>query len=321
MELQLFESVYKAYVWDTIEEEWDNIADFLMAYHPVNKKEEAMMFNLCKFKDDSEPGRKWHYDSNGNKQSTFDEIPNTVRRCKTNVYELYGIVLDVDMNMDIPTAMAKVSEYEYVLYTTFRHTLTKNKFRIIMPFSQPLLAKDIRGRQKALKEAFPGVDDASFTVSQSFYLHSGKEDNIAYHNKGVMIDPYSYEEEIIPDYVPITQTSTDIEKQHIFENGDDLRNVTEYKPWQSIVTALKVGGFSLGEVIGIFGQQHKTASGNVYSVTHEYNKIVPSSGGVTMGTVRHYISKKMNIEEVKMKKFQQKMIKLKEKSNERSKTM
>jgi hypothetical protein len=37
---------------------------------------------------------------------------------------------------------------------------------------------------------FPGVDNCSFTMSQSFYFHSGNVDPIAYHNKGIILDPY-----------------------------------------------------------------------------------------------------------------------------------
>jgi hypothetical protein len=53
-----------------------------------------------------------------------------------------------------------------------------------------LLAADIAGRQQSIMSTFPGVDNASFTVSQSFYFHSGNVDPIAYHNKGIMLDPY-----------------------------------------------------------------------------------------------------------------------------------
>jgi hypothetical protein len=70
--------------------------------------------------------------------------------------------------------------------------LEKHKFRVVIPFSRPLLKDDIEGRQQDIIDTFPGVDNASFTVSQSFYFHSGKNDNIAYHNVGVIVDPYSF---------------------------------------------------------------------------------------------------------------------------------
>jgi hypothetical protein len=199
MKLTTFKSIGKAYTDLNIDLPWEDLVQLLTAHHPAKRKEDVPMFNLAEFKDVNDPfverGRRYHgkivdgafmRDANG----AYDEIPNTVRRCKGNVVSITGIVLDVDEAMTIEQAIDMLSPIEFVLYTTFRHTAEQHKFRIIIPFKRPLLAADIAGRQASISETFPGVDNASFTVSQSFYFHSGNKDRFTYHNKGVIVDPY-----------------------------------------------------------------------------------------------------------------------------------
>lgn len=199
MIISTFKSISKAYVDLQIDLPWAEMAELLMDHHKARHKEDVPMFNMAEFKKTDDPfverGRRYHgkmvdghfmRDANG----AYDEIPNTVRRCKGNVVGITGIVLDVDEAMTIEEAMTMLEPIEYVLYTTFRHTKERHKFRIVIPFKRPLLAPDIAGRQASIAGTFPGVDSASFTVSQSFYFHSGNADPIAYHNQGIILDPY-----------------------------------------------------------------------------------------------------------------------------------
>lgn len=208
MIISTFRSVFKAYVEDQVDTSWEDIALLLCTHTNVMDKKHLLLFNMMQFKslDDAsvELGRRYHY-INGVKQDTYDIIPNTVRRCKTNVLSQHGIVLDVDQFMSIEQAIDKLDGIEYVLYTTFRHTIDAHRFRIVIPFSRPLLAEDILGRQDSIIETFPGVDHASFTVSQSYYFHCGHNDPIAYHNKGTMIDPYIFEYREPEVYEPIME--------------------------------------------------------------------------------------------------------------------
>lgn len=194
MILTTFKSVEKAYVDLKIDLPWPELAELLCEHHNVDKKEHGPMFNFADFKtldEEHELGRKYHY-LDGIKQETFDEIPNTVRRCKANVKSIQGIILDVDKIKSIEEVMQLLDGIEYVLYTTFRHTIDEHRFRVVIPFSQPLLAEDVVYYKDDIKAVFPGVDNASFTVSQSFYFHSGKNDSIAYWNKGEMVNPYKF---------------------------------------------------------------------------------------------------------------------------------
>jgi hypothetical protein len=201
MKLTIFKSVQEAYVADVVEGDWKEIAAMLTEHDPAEHKHDVLMYNFAEFKTladpTAEPARRYHgqvvdgvfvRDPAG----TYDTIPNTIRRCKANVLALWGIVLDVDENKTIEQAIEMLDGLEYVLYTTFRHTPEQHKFRIVIPFSRPLRAEDIAGRKDEIIKTFPDVDNASFTVSQSFYFHSGPCDSIAWHNQGIMLDPYEF---------------------------------------------------------------------------------------------------------------------------------
>ena len=201
MILTTFKSVGQAYVDHQIDELWTTLADLLTTHIDAEEKHRVPLYNFAEFKTledpTCEPGRRYHgHYVKGEwfrlPDGTYDEIPNTIRRCKNNVVAINGIVLDIDDNTTIAQAQDLYRDIEYVLYTTFRHTQARNKFRIVIPFSQPLLAEDIAGRQDSITETFPGVDRASFTVSQSFYFYSGLDDPYSVWNEGIMIDPYKH---------------------------------------------------------------------------------------------------------------------------------
>jgi hypothetical protein len=199
MIISTFKSINKAYVDQQIDLAWPDMAELLSTHFPAESKEDVPLYNAMRFKtiDDetAEQGRRYHY-LDGIRQETYDLIPGTIRRSKSNVLEMHGIVLDVDEAMTIEQVQQQFDGLEYLLYTTFRHKLIadKEKFRVIIPFSKPLVAADIAGRSQSIIETFPGVDAASFTVSQSFYFHSGNHpDRQVIWNKGIMLDPYEFE--------------------------------------------------------------------------------------------------------------------------------
>jgi hypothetical protein len=205
MILTIFKNTTEARVAEVIDDDWNHIIKLLLEHDPSPIKEDVLMYNLVEFRtaDDPlcEPGRRYHY-VNGQKTEKYDIIFNTVRRCKNNVVGLWGIILDYDGGATVEQAITQLTGLEYVLYTTFRHSPELNKFRVVIPFSRPLLAADIRGRQRDIRSLFPQVDAASFSMSQSFYFHSGATDPIAYHNQGTIIDPYEFAVEVINPYVP-----------------------------------------------------------------------------------------------------------------------
>lgn len=218
MIISTFQSVNKAYVAAEYDLSWREIVDLLTYHIEADNKERVPLYNLVKFKsvaEGAEPGRRWHGqwvkgEFFRDPAGTYDEIPGTVRRAKINVVSLHGIVLDYDGAATIEEVKQQLpADLEYVLYTTFRHGLNgQDKFRVVVPFSQPLLAADIAGRKEHIRECFPHVDQASFTVSQSFYFHSGNlAKPVTYWNEGTVIDPYSFEYREPKIYVPMPAES------------------------------------------------------------------------------------------------------------------
>jgi hypothetical protein len=223
MKISIFESIQKAYVVQEVEGDWPSIRELLMEHQPGSSKNEILMYNLAEFKsiDDAgvELGRRYHYDTDGQRTGTWDDIPGTVRRCKNNIKNLWGIVLDVDGSMTIPDVVVRLEGLEYVLYTTFNHSPEDHRFRVVIPFSQPLAVEHIAGREASIRETFPGVDGASFSASQSFYFHSGVNDPLVYHNQGEIIDPYEF---AVAEPPPAPQPRLEFTD----EAGDTWRTIT-----------------------------------------------------------------------------------------------
>ena len=218
MIISTFKSVGSAGVLAAYDRPWEDIAEILMDFHEVENKTDPLLFNLCEFKSADDPTVRWARKYAGemvggeiidgervggvwqrHQSGLYTERVGVVGRCKENVVAQHGLLLDVDKNMTMKHIMTKLGDdIEYVIYTTFSHSDKQDKFRVIIPFSQPLMVDDIAGRAESIIETFPGVDHASFTVSQCFYFHSGPMPTdgrrpFTYHNQGVMLNPYSFE--------------------------------------------------------------------------------------------------------------------------------
>lgn len=173
---------------------WDDIVKKLTYFNESKTKEQTPMFNLWQFKtlkDGAELGRKYDYDTEGNKLETYKELPNTIRRCAKNAIGLWGLVLDYDGKKTIEEALIEMDGIECVIYTTFRHTLDLHKFRVVMPFTRMVSLEEFELVQEDMHHCFPFADAASFSISQAIYLHSGldKSISISGHLSGNKIDP------------------------------------------------------------------------------------------------------------------------------------
>ena len=205
--ISIFNKVDQAYVEYECNMPWSGMAQDFCGFTASDNKQDVPLFNLVEFKSITDPtvelARRYHY-VNGQRteDGRYDLIPDKVRRCKENVVGLHGIVLDIDTNTTIEQAVELLDGIEYVLYTTYNHTWAQHKFRVIIPFSQPLLRADIAGRMESIKQTFPGVDNASFSISQCFYFHSAAivADAFSVWNQGAIIDPYEFEYREPPVY-------------------------------------------------------------------------------------------------------------------------
>ena len=297
MRLSVFKSVKDAWVFDTIDGDWSEMVNLLLEKDNAKEKDQVLMFNFCKFKsveEGAEPGRsrKFEYDVETKKSEwtgEYNYYEGTIRRCGNNLVEIYGIVLDFDKNVTLEEAMTKYANYEYVIYTTWRHTLENHRFRMVIPFSRPLKAEDIELRKESIKEVFPDIDPASVSVSQSFYFHSGPEDSISYHNEGQFIDPYEmFEErerkvEFTGDRKPIS----DEQKERFIQLLCKIRLQDDvYHTWLMIGWAMNHGGFSLQDYqyVSSFMTREKTPQrcANVWN---------EGDGRITMGSLIKFLRK------------------------------
>jgi hypothetical protein len=218
--------VSKAYVEDMRDVfenvEWTDFVQILLDRQNVQEKELGTLYTLSRFKNIGDPtaqlGRKKLY-KNHEWTGEYHYYPNTVRRCKDNLVAISGMLLDFDKDVKIEEVMESYKNIEYVLYTTFNHTYDSHRFRVVIPFTTPLLVEDIERKKQFIEDIFVGVDPASFSASQSFYFHSGHNDPIAYHNVGHIIDPYN-------DFIDGIVEDKKIVKEHtnVFELSPEYQN-------------------------------------------------------------------------------------------------
>lgn len=175
MQLNLYHSVYQAYIHPSETAECD-FAEFVSIAQDNQQelvaKENGMLFNLCSFVDNPEPPDAARF----NPKLTPWPRETLVRRCKQNIREIYALMLDIDGTMTLDQAVAQWADYEFFIYSTHGNRADKEKFRLIVPLSQPLSAEDFDTRHDAMTETF-AVDAASFTMSQAFYLPSYSREN------------------------------------------------------------------------------------------------------------------------------------------------
>lgn len=166
---------------------WDQFADILLNFIEVDVKEKTEMYNLWEFKIND----------------------GQIHRCKDDCIALHGLVLDYDKNLSLNDALVQFNSFGFdcVFYTTYNHKPGNDRFRVVLPFSQPLTEEQFRTKRKSMIDSFPGVDRASFSRSQAIFLHSGpnKEHAFSCRLKGNLFDPSIFEDEIIE---PVTTIST-----------------------------------------------------------------------------------------------------------------
>lgn len=166
---------------------WEVVAEVVTTFRPGTRKESIPLFNLWDFKTQDYKPSPW----------------GGISRCGDNTKGVWGLVLDFDgvkddagnivKNTSIEEAHAMLRDYEYALYTTFRHHHDGilNKFRVVLPFKTMLPIEQFKAKRKGLLAMFPTADPASFSASQAFYLHSAWDSNLAvsYCNSGQFLDP------------------------------------------------------------------------------------------------------------------------------------
>lgn len=181
--------------------EWETISTVLLSFIEATEKTDVKLFNLWDFKT-VDFKKRWD---------------GAISRCKDNAQACWGLVLDFDNDKpqdkellknwkpkSITDAVAELVDYEFVLYTTFRHGVDKitneydgliDRFRIILPFENQLSFDDMTAKKQAFLDNIDNADPASFSATQAFYFHSGQfpEHAISFRNHGKFINPADFE--------------------------------------------------------------------------------------------------------------------------------
>lgn len=193
MKFNLYKNINEAYIHPDVVVECDfaTVVNILKeSQQLVVNKTDPEMFNLCSWID--------NFESPEYKQGF-------IRRCKSNVSQIYALLLDIDGTRTLADAVAEFANYEFLIYSTFGNSETKEKFRLILPLNTALTRLEFDQRHTSMCDYF-GVDRASFTISQAFYLPCYNKDNehisFIYWNQ----QPQRYEALLLP----VREISTNI---------------------------------------------------------------------------------------------------------------
>lgn len=115
------------------------------------------------------------------------------------------VILDVDHGTSLETAKNLLADYQYIIYTTKRHTSSDNRFRIILPMSHHL-ALNSEEYSKFMENVFSWVpfeiDEGTKDVARKWQTNAGCE---YYTNDGKLLDAM--------EFVPQTKKSEDLNTQ------------------------------------------------------------------------------------------------------------
>lgn len=211
MKFNLYENINKAYIHPDVVTELDFDAFVALmkdSQTQVENKEDPMMFNLCSWIE--------NFQSPEHKQGF-------IRRCKDNVAQIYALLLDIDGTKTLEQAVNEYIDYEFLIYSTFGNSTEKEKFRLVLPLQTALTRQEFDQRHDAMCDTF-GVDRASFTISQAFYLpcYTKANKHLAFieHNK----TDKRYEALLLPAKIIIENNS-----EFIAPSQPDPISVSVYK--------------------------------------------------------------------------------------------
>jgi hypothetical protein len=157
---------------------------------------ESLADRLCRYDErPTKDGRAW---------SPVTYRPGTTRG-KDNVEQVHALVLDIDHN-ELPTHL--LNGLEYVAHTTFSHSESDPRWRVVLPLTRPVEGEDWPNFWLRANAYFGGcVDPQTKDRSRIFYLPSclpGALHETKQHH-GLLLDPSSLPE--VPQYQPPELTS------------------------------------------------------------------------------------------------------------------
>lgn len=127
------------------------------------------------------------------------------------------VVIDVDGGVNLSTVRMLMKDYQYLIYTTKRHTDQENRFRLILPTSHVLKmdAKDYKEFMANVYGWLPfQVDDATGQRARKWLSHSGHFE----YNDGVLFD-------VLP-FIP--KTSKNEERKALMDSQQSMDNLERW---------------------------------------------------------------------------------------------
>ena len=95
--------------------------------------------------------------------------PGATRRA-LHVDEVYALVLDYDGERTIDEAVAAWDGYARVVHTSWSHSPTRHKIRVVLPLAEPIAGGVWRGIYRAIVESDGGTADSSCIDPSRLYL-------------------------------------------------------------------------------------------------------------------------------------------------------
>lgn len=115
------------------------------------------------------------------------------KRGSENVIHLSCLVLDYDVNSTLAAASATWQDYFHLVHSTFSYTPEKQKFRLILPLAEPVLAADWQKVYEWAQERTGfTVDPTGKSIGSTFALPQVPDavsPRIAWTRPGPLLDP------------------------------------------------------------------------------------------------------------------------------------
>lgn len=150
-------------------------------------------------------------------------------RSQDNAISIHWLVLDVEKSISIDCARQKLTEFDYVLYTTARHNPDNHRFRIWLPLANPMPITEYLSEpvNTTLKRVFNWTDPATLKhigfyapVSTPYYQYHMNEN-------GESIDLYDKQFLRLYKVVEDNLKHKTEEIKH-YERKDNLENYLEH---------------------------------------------------------------------------------------------
>ncbi len=116
------------------------------------------------------------------------------RRGIDNIEYVTAVPLDYDDGTPFDTILRLGANIEFIAYSTYRHSIEKLKFRLVIPLSRPVSASEYPAVWAALNAMLGGMaDDGAKDAARLNYWPSCPPDKadiaFEYHNRGAFVEP------------------------------------------------------------------------------------------------------------------------------------